>query len=444
MYNNQIIEWILEKCRENLTDLKSEDFEYKKAFLKEWSCLDEQLRERDSTYCDTLKLKYKARNLYKKISEFVLADSSISATENEMYSFYIGSYQKKKILENYYTRTSPRPIYQKILNNFIAEFIYPYTSFGYFQITNSGMSAFTVALLFSKYFYKLGKRIVMQSNLYYELYFNIDFVYNKYDILEFNQINLDLMNDESTHCIITGYFNDLNIYKFLDTLRKTNRKSFLFVIIDRTLFSVIDNYYQILSKDRIPTNVFLISVESLLKNHQYGLDMTNLGFITIYNRLINAKLLKGILQKMEQTIYNSPSEADLLATLPFNYYYSKQMFLKASANTKLIYQALKSKNSNKRYDIVLTAPKELYISNSLWYGNQIYIYESSGKISDKFNKLIQSSLFVNGQSFGFDITRISLCIDYFDKREMIRIAIGTEPIETVNKIIQVLEVVLFE
>lgn len=303
-------------------------------------------------------------------------------------------------------------------------------------ITNSGMSAMELGFMTCNYM-RIKGAILIQDNQYYEVGYLANALFTTYELLKTNEIYKYILSDTIIGCIVVGYLpfmnkdNNFDLEYFLECLSKHRQTQNMIIIFDRTYFSLIDNLPQKLQEYNLGKNIIFISIESLNKNHQYGLDMTNLGYCRIYSKMTPILSGMGFIDKIYSAGTMRPENSALMELYPFKKEILVKRYLWMCHNTELIVSSLNHAGYNTinvRYKI--NPNKEVL-------GNIIFImFSIDYRINEKrlINSLRDKKHIIMGTSFGFDVTRV----EYIDKKKgevMLRISVGTEPEHILKNVI---------
>jgi hypothetical protein len=410
------LDWFFEICKTYIN--------YEKSNLKQLNELKNRYNNAKDFY-EYVRIKYELRKWFLNWSAFNNLNYWISGDPLNNTSFY--------------ARTTKSKIEERFEQNFISEFISPFLSNKnyYFCFTNSGMSSINLALHLNLYFNNKSE-IYVQNDSYYEIYPIVKTLYKNIYHVNINDIYKLLKSDTDISCIFVGYTknnkdNIINIEKLMRLLSLHNQKSIMFVIIDRTFFSLCDDFYYIINNIKFNPNIVLISTESLLKHYEYGLDLANLGACFIYSSLCNKKIFFNIIKLLFESLSCRPELNVFYRILPFN----KQLLYKEYEIHK--YNASIFNDMLKKYN---------FINISMQYGELInnadilYLPVKNYELScDLVEKITNETSVIQGQSFGFDITRVCSELNFYNHKAFLRFSIGLEEkdqieliCESINKI----------
>lgn len=422
-HRENLIAWLLDQYMHVLNeDCPYEINTYKKIFLNKYHDFCKKIENMYGFY-EYLTLKYQIRNAYLQMVSLRNCDFWCSGNI-EMNPSNLSSYLQS--VKNFYARTSGSKQQIKAESNFKREFIAPVmcNSTDYaFYLTDSGMSAVNLAIHLSHYFSHIGP-LYVQKDLYYEVFPVLKAVYKQVNFIDVGDIYDLLASDSEISCIFAEYTrqttieNPLSLQELLLRISHHKQKSLLFVILDRTFFSLDDQFYDLISKIKLPHNTVIISVESLLKHHQYGLDMVNLGACFIYSSMCHKKIFLDVTDLLYNALSCRPNPMMCDRLFPFNKKILENQFNIAKSNAALLHQSLVDFSV-----IPVTMSKNTYISTA----DILYIPVHNFEIGEEIiSRILKKQAINHGQSFGFDITRLCCEKDILTKEVYLRISVGTE------------------
>jgi hypothetical protein len=300
---------------------------------------------------------------------------------------------------------------------------------------NSGMGAISCLLFFLQSVKKV-KRILLGANSYYETKNFFKFGYGNYQL--FNEY--EVLNAEDYDVVWMEYPINCTLpenYPFqeplplketvakISTYAQANSQKEIYFVLDYTL-SEIPFDVQLLG-EKLPDNVSLFFVTSLQKHRQYGLDLVNLGAITLYSSgsaYEDITFFRGSLgvAPTQEAIWLMPElKPDLI----------NRLIIDSGENAKRIYKEIKDK--------LPSGIRAYYSLNSGFYCSFIFLMIDPALIQKHTKKPYLSELLikeiinaakecntclVHGTSFGFPFTRIFKNSERYENTNALRVAIG--------------------
>lgn len=319
-------------------------------------------------------------------------------------------------------------------------------------LTNSGMKALEVALFSIKNIANNDNPIFYQSNFYYE---GITLINNLIpdakaikveDIYEKIESGIDiagLIIDSSSTWPIG---ESINLERVFSEIRKLKQSSPFFLVIDRTVKTIYDQFFQLYS-DKLPNNVILVSVESGLKHYQYGMDITNLGCVVFSGASLRSKVYKDMIRHFISVLSARPNP-EMVNQLPkCSYEKMRNRLKRISRNSNIMYlffNTMELKGEISKVYKAINPYLPVIEINEEWIGGIIYIQLSQCKgISDYeglarliTEKADEEKMLFYGSSFGFDTMRFSSVEDPSQKNNCaLRISVGRY---TQNELLEIL------
>ncbi|MBD7913050.1 hypothetical protein [Clostridium cibarium] len=409
--------------------------------------------KKNCTYIEYLNLKYNVRIIMKQIGGILscsdwqspgistgnIKEYGYNQIEKETYmrtggSLFVKQYEKKLLKELYESDNKAK---SKLL--------------GY--MTSSGMKALELSLMIYKVISREQMKMYYQCNYYYE---GITLIRNlfPYSIsLSVSEIYSKLDNNEEIGCILLEpgttwpIGEGIDLDKFFNKLKLHVQKGPLFIIIDRTIVSIAEEIHLNYSK-YMKNNQVLITVESGLKYYQYGLDIVNFGFCTIYGFICRIPAYIELTEHLINVISAIPDPA-LIKRLPeVNRLMVQKRLKRMARNSNLLFsffKYLKVKNIINEIHQSVSNEKLLKIEEIPWNGTLIYIQNGINKtladyetLSNRIINHSKESLSIHkGGSFGFDTMRLSACEELENPLNCsLRISVGRDTLfDLINKII---------
>lgn len=243
----------------------------------------------------------------------------------------------------------------------------------------------------------------------------------------------------------------VDVQSIVEIMSKLNRKAAL--LIDRTILGSLYQPFRAPVQQNT-ANLHVICIESLLKNCQYGLELGQGGIFTtlcnpdrkaeLYTSLSLKRAINGLL----------PADIHFSAYLPIDRTLTDRRLYLQSRNAALIARSidLATRNTASRWIVHYPDLDKHYNFSS--YGGLISVINKSQKTQSYYDEIVAKcvqaaaaeGVILNvGLSFGFNTTRISSCIDKFDRpdqRFYLRISTGTEDIIDAMKLACLLSNVL--
>jgi cystathionine beta-lyase/cystathionine gamma-synthase len=300
---------------------------------------------------------------------------------------------------------------------------------------NSGMGAITALLFFLQSVQKV-KRILIGANAYYETKNFFKFGYGNYEFFnEYKVLNAEdydvVWLEYPINCTLPDKYPLNTPLPLKETIEKilkyasSNPKRQISIVIDYTLSELPFNFSPL--GKILPSNVSLFLLTSLQKHRQYGLDLVNLGAITLYSSgsaYEDITFFRGSLgvAPTQEAIWLMPGlKPDLI----------NRLITDSGNNAKRIYKAIKQK---------LTPEIRAYYSlNSGFQSSFIFLIIDPALIPKHTKKPYLSELLikeivsaakksdaclVHGTSFGFPFTRIFKNSERYENTNALRVAIG--------------------
>ena len=334
--------------------------------------------------------------------------------------------------DTYYERTASSTLERKFIIDFENNFICNKIEDSQYKLffTSSGMSAILLALHLCQMLSK-SKRIIVQNDMYYEIEPVLKTIFNYVEYCNVEQIYQLLLKSDVV-CYFLGYArksestNILSIQRLIDVLSRTENNKPIFVIVDRTYFSLVDKFYDQLGRLVNKENITIISVESLLKHYQYGLEMTTLGAMLVYSKKCKSRIYAEMISLLYISLGVRLSPVLYSRLFAFDKAVLTDMFMLACHNAECLYKYLQDE----------TVIKIGYGDGpNLKGGDLLYISVASVQQCKEIISFIQKDRKVlHGQSFGLDITRV--CCEENKKRHdvKLRISLGTEDEESIENL----------
>lgn len=420
-HRQEVIMFLIEQYKDALEEAQAQlSAPVKKMFYNKYNDILQKSQIMDSFH-DYLKLKDQIRHVYLQLSSQHFSTywcSSISSKTHLNYDSQATQYS------SYYARTTQSMQQTRIENNYSKEFLSCLCNSDYeFFLTDSGMSSINLALSLCHYFNKSGS-FYIQKDIYYEAYPLIKSLFADVKILSMKEIYAALNSDTEIACIFVGYtklyINDipLSIQELFTQISQYKNNKTLFVIIDRTFFSLNDNFYEYLVNFNFPPNIIIISVESLLKHYQYGLDIVNMGACFIYSRLCSKYCFSEVSKLLYDALSCRPNPLLCDRVFDFNKMLLKTQFKVAQTNSIMFQHVI---------DEFSSIPIGMANDSKVEIADVFYIVLPNIEIGEQIiEESISTGCFVAGQSFGFDLTRICCETDFFTRKTFLRVSVGTE------------------
>jgi hypothetical protein len=405
----------------------------------------------DDYFKQYMLIKRDLRNAFTLLASFRVYDHWISPS-NKGCIIERGA-QENNYDEIKYLRTSDYKKLKDIEYCFIKEYFPECFTFGndhnYF-FTNTGMAAFEVAITVMLRLTNDDRNILIQNGIYHESRSYLETNQVKFKVMNIEDIFTTLETNCEIDCLILGggittFPTLFSLEILLNKLFVHRQKRLMFLIIDRTLTSFVDKYYVQLKKYR-NNNIIYISHESLSKFYQFGLETTNMGLVSIISRLVRTEAVETIILRALNVSSSRPLPLQYYSMNYFNKELLKKRIDRISRNTKQLFDALSIKNerssNNIRYQIISPCYKNsFYFDNEIEYiGLNILIYHhqlDNDNLINILNRIVEKYDQIkigDGNSMGFDTTRIHSYLDIYSKRTpCIRISVGSVDIDIMMK-----------
>ncbi|OUA56156.1 hypothetical protein [Bacillus thuringiensis] len=463
----QELVWLLDNCEEKCEFLwgnfSSNTFEkdlcklFKeriRMLYKEISCLKNKIHT--DSYTHFYELKYKIRTLMKQLAGIMTSSDWVSpAIYREGGWTEKGKFQQE---EDTYMRMRGSEYVKKLEKNFLFEYYDINPSFEKKTIgflTSSGMKAIEVALLAWRMISKEnGLPIYYQDGLYFEAATLVKSIEPKAQVLTTEEIYYKLDRGEEIGCLIVDpgstwpIRNGVNLEVLVQKLSTHKQKAPLFLIIDRTVTSIANQLFQKYGH-KMPNNIVFISVESGLKYFQFGLDLSNMGFIAISSNLIRIPAILDLFEHLLNVLSANPDPTLMLYLPPFSREKLQKRLVRMGRNTTILYKLFSDSNEFKNISKVYTSiskRQKYQLNNQDWIGTLLYLQlhhlNSKEEYYNFSRKLITSSpldlCLFSGSSFGFDTMRLCLVEEMNSSKENValRFSVGRDPIDEFLKKIQ--------
>jgi len=245
------------------------------------------------------------------------------------------------------------------------------------------------------------------------------------------------------------YLDAMNFSELIFALENSkNKNSPKFVILDSTLIANNMPINELLIKVSKFEDFFLININSLLKLHQQGLELTNAGLLSFYSHSSGETFSKNVSKLLKQIrVLNgaglSLSNAMLLDNgFSFDQFsvnnYAKQIF----ENNALFAQSLKSGElwSHVSHPVLEVSLKEEWIQSPFVImqltENTLEAYEIL-LTAMKHEIVVRKLNLCYGSSFGFRDSRYEVIFPDFDEKNIFfKVAIGYNKYNTFNMILK--------
>ncbi|WP_010273090.1 hypothetical protein [Paenibacillus senegalensis] len=232
----------------------------------------------------------------------------------------------------------------------------------------------------------------------------------------------------------------IDLERLMRGLHRHQQDDSLYVIVDRTFTTItnplFENYL-----DKLPEHVVLIIVESGIKYLQYGLELSNVGYVAAAGQRI------GRPEERERwiehlAILDAGADPMAICQLPepdLHYYSLRLDRLNRNAYwVRSFLDYLCEEGLILSYYSAITPSPQFKIMGKPWAGSVFYIRLKEGKVSETeclewINELVASAPdqehFVSGGSFGFDSFRLNAVNDDQGMGTALRLSVGREPFQ---------------
>ena len=322
------------------------------------------------------------------------------------------------------------------------------------HLTNSGMKALEVAIVLQKMTCLNDYPVYFHEGTYFESKELINRLYTNPIQIDTENLYFKLDSNEKINCIIvdTGVNwpvkKSVNLDLLFEKISHHNQREPLFVILDSTLSSVSNHIF---SKyvEKIPKNVIIVTVESMLKYFQMGMELTNLGFVVFYGDMLKRQLYKDIVFDLLRTLTAIPDDS-LIKRLPdLRVDYLKSRLKRITRNSRYLMGYCDYLKERGLIESVVSSSSEdnnFYIDDEPWLGGQLYLrfnridsieqYEDISKCFI-YNEKYKANISY-GMSFGFDTTRVCAIQDLKcdgSSGLCLRVSVGKESLSEIIELI---------
>lgn len=460
------LSWFCKECKTQLNNLnlyKNDamfDDRVFDVFNEKLNCINTEVNknlecDEPAPFEEYVRLKYALRGLSKQIvGVYTSFNWQSPASSNESNALVeCGELQKGQFT---YMRTHTTEhlcfLENKIMDEYYGLNVDDETNVGY--LTNSGMKALEVAITLQKLTCLNNFPVYYHEGIYFESKELVNRFYSNPHQVSTEELYDKVEKNEKINCIIMDIGNNwpvkngvaLNV--FFDKLEHHKQREPLFIIVDCTLAPLVSNIY-LKYRNKLPQNVILVTVESLLKYFQMGLELTNLGFVVFHGYLLKRQLYRDIVFDLLRTLTAIPDASLIERISDFSVRHLKCRLNRFSRNARFLYDYflhLKDMNIVESVRTSIAKQNNFVIDNEQWIGSILYVQFKNFNSLEEYEKLAKdfiydesrSSLVCYGMSFGFDTTRFCAVQDIkLEGSEglCLRISIGKDTIlEIVNLI----------
>lgn len=293
---------------------------------------------------------------------------------------------------------------------------------------NSGISAIYNVIISLKRILRKEKLNILTQSSYFETGMINSILMNSISTLDSNtDVEFDVIFIESIDYNNLCYCSLIELIQSREISFSDNQITF--IIVDTTLYKDKNEVENTFGKI-FPTNVILIEVESLIKFYQLGLELSNVGAVTIYSHYSICEIVDDLAVYLKKVRNISGSNLNLyeIALL------SNELML--NHDLVDVYRTRIYKNARKFYDILSKEKsnfKFIYPEKNKGESPFIIMKNESYTIDDyllycSLLKIIVEEEEVDvimGSSFGFNHTRYELIItDRVKGEAFIKLSIG--------------------
>lgn len=451
--------WLIEQCRQLIVNYTAAiEYAYEQKLMAVFATEVEVFHERvmrlldiasEPYFGEFLKIKYDIRKMLKQLSSVIYSGDWQSPAKS---SSLVSEHGNVQIETDRYMRISGSEYVKNYQRKFLAEFYpmaetYRERTIGY--LTSSGMKALELALILYQVM-SSDDPVYFHSNFYYEGRLLLTYIFEKAVKVSPVEIYQKLRSEEEIGCLaltpapIWPCDEKLDLTTLFELLQNHRQKKPLFIIMDRTECSIADELF-IKYAGQIPGYVIFITFESLLKHYQYGLDITNLGFITITTRFVKQRYFRDLVDNLLHQLTAIPDHS-VVQRLPLpNADYTKRRLARVARNCNILYSFFKEEMDEKRVWNVLRPidPKaNMTVLQEQWNGSLIFIQSQSNLNVESYYKLIRFIMeglprdlsMVEGQSFGFDTMRLGVVDELYNNSNCaLRISVGRDDLYTLMR-----------
>lgn len=396
---------------------------------------------------DFLRIKYELRMMLKQLGGVLSSSDWQSPSLTQSPVKEQGSRQTEV---NVYLRTGGSDHLQRYEDRFFREY-YPMSpesrARSAANLTVSGMKALEAALLISRILTSNRLPLYHQVGYYFEGITLLRDMYPDARSVSVEQIYEMVDNQEEMGCLLLEpgltwpVREGIDLEILFSKLENHRQELPLFVIIDRTLTSIANPLFQRFA-DRLPEHVILVCVESGIKYFQFGMELTNLGFLAFCGSRVSDEPFAKLLEHVMNVLSGVP-EPSLVWRLPEpSMPILQKRMHRLARNMNVLFEFFEELRSEGHVRSLFPSVPEFQPCQVLgepWIGSLMYFqlpevatFQEYERIAAEWVQQAPPSLhFHMGGSFGFDTMRVN-AVEESPEREnnsALRLSVGRDTME---------------